>query len=75
LLALLADGWSASETTGAAAACRKDRGDLLAAFIAKMIKAQFEARHVFFQKEDADTYIGKILTKIAASVIAATVSP
>ena len=40
-----------------------------------MTKAQFEARHVFFQKEDADTYIGKILTKITASVIAAPVSP
>jgi hypothetical protein len=48
---------------------------LLAAFITKMTKAQFEARHVFFQKEDADTYIGKILTKIAASAIATPVSP
>jgi hypothetical protein len=40
-----------------------------------LTKAQFEARHVFFQKEDADTYIGKILMRIAASVIAAPVSP
>jgi hypothetical protein len=40
-----------------------------------LTKAQFEARHVFFQKEDADTYIGKILTKIATSIIAAPDSP
>ena len=54
---------------------RNDKGILLSVFITKMTKPQFEAHHVFFQEEDADTYIGKILTKIAASVIAAPVSP
>jgi hypothetical protein len=42
---------------------------------ARLTKAEFEAHHVFFQKEDADIYIGKILTKIAASAIATPVSP
>jgi hypothetical protein len=36
-----------------------------------LTKAQFEARHVFFQKEDTDTYIGKILAKVVASTVPA----
>jgi hypothetical protein len=32
-----------------------------------LTKAEFEARHVFFQKEDADTYVGKVLARITAS--------
>jgi hypothetical protein len=31
-----------------------------------LTKAEFEARHVFFQKEDPDTYIGKILARLVA---------
>ncbi len=34
----------------------------------QLTKAEFEARHVFFQKEDTDNYVGKILTKVATSV-------
>ena len=54
---------------------RNDKGILLSVFITKMTKPQFEAHHVFFQEEDADTYIGKILTKIASSVTVAAVFP
>lgn len=36
-----------------------------------LTKAQFEARHVFFQKEDPDTYVGKILARVAASTTSA----
>ena len=32
-----------------------------------LTKAEFEARHVFFQKEDTDTYIARMLSRIAAS--------
>jgi hypothetical protein len=35
-----------------------------------LTKAEFEARHVFFQREDADTYVGKILRRIAAPATA-----
>lgn len=36
-----------------------------------LTKAQFEAKHVFFQKEDPDTYVGKILAKVVASTLSA----
>src|ERR1035437_495464 len=71
----LTRGWKRRRVLREPLPAGNDRGILLAAFITKMTKAQFEARHVFFQQEDADTYIGKILTKITASVIAALVSP
>lgn len=32
-----------------------------------LTKAEFEARHVFFQQEDADTYVGKIMARTTAS--------
>ena len=52
-----------------------DRDGVLASLDVAQHHDAAAARHVFFQKEDADTYIGKILTKIAASIIAAPVSP
>ena len=52
-----------------------DRDGVLASLDVAQHHDAAAARHVFFQKEDADTYIGKILTKIAESVIAAPDSP
>ncbi len=40
-----------------------------------LTKAEFEARHVFFQKEDTDTYIGKILARIATFTVSARGQP
>jgi hypothetical protein len=40
-------------------------------FALEAAKAEFESRHVFFQKEDAETYIGKILARVAASTVSA----
>jgi hypothetical protein len=37
-----------------------------------LTKVEFEAKHVFFQKEDTETYISKILAKVAASTVSAT---
>lgn len=34
-----------------------------------LTKAEFEARHVFFQRDDAETYVGKLLAKVAVSTV------